>query len=320
MILSVREVIELAERCFVAAGIDEGAARANATAIWWAEAYHGTGIATLHDLLGPLDDLDTTTPELERRDSPISVLSGAGRPCLVSGIPALDLACAHADRYGTGITYVRESDVSVDGDALGALPYRGADRGYVTFALSVDSDGGSRTVISTPRQLRPALAETTLSAPSKAYAAVEHAVSTGRQAAREAPLFRAFFDEPRATEPFGTVDAKLLYRLACRSVEPEPNAETGPGFIVACIDPRHPRYSGEVGQVVDRTLREEARLFDRRFPPEESQDRVCRLVDEGVEIERDVWRDIFEFSNGILAPPFEGSEKGAGFDLNDLDA
>lgn len=319
MILSVREVIELAEQCFVAAGIDEGTARANATAIWWAEAYHGSGLVTLHDLLGPLDELDATTPELEQRDSPISVLSGDGRPCLVSGIPSLDMACAHADRYGTGITYVRESDVSVDGDVLGALSYRGADRGYVTFALSVDSVGGSRTVISTPRQLRPALAETTLSVPSKGYAAIEHAVNTGQQAAREAPLFRAFFDEARTTEPFGTVDAKLLYRLVCRSVEPNPDIETGPGFIVACIDPRHPRYSGEVGQVVDRTLREGNRQFDRQFPPDESQDRVGRLVDEGVEVERDVWRDIFEFSNGVLAPPFEGSQKGAGFDLNDLD-
>lgn len=319
MILSVREVIELAERCFAAAGIDEGTARANATAIWWAEAYHGSGIETLHDLLGPLDELGTTTPELERRDSPISVLSGAGQPCLVSGTPALDLACAHADRYGTGITYVRESAVSVDGGAIGAFPYRGADRGYVTVALSVDSDGGSRTAIGTPRRLRPALAETTLPAPSKGYAAVEHAVDTGRQAAREAPLFRAFFDEPRAAEPFGTVDAKLLYRLVCRSVEPKPDPETDPGFIIACTDPRHPRYSGAVGQVVDRTLRADERVFDRRFPPEESQDRVGRLVDEGVEVERDVWRDIFEFSNGVLAPPFEGSEKGAGFDLNELD-
>jgi len=38
-----------------------------------------------------------------------------------------------------------------------------------------------------------------------------------------------------------------------------------------------------------------------------------------VEVERDIWQDIFEFSNRILAPPFEGSEKGAGFDLNELD-
>lgn len=319
MILSVREVMELAERCFVAAGIDEGTARANATAIWWAEAYHGSGLATLHNLLEPLDELDVTAPELERRDSPISVLDAGGRPCLVSAVPALDLACAHADRYGTGITYVRESAVDVDGDVIGALAYRGADRGYVTLALATDSDGGSRTIIGTPRRLRPALAETALSAPSKGYAAVEHAVSTGRQAANEAPLFRSVFDEPPTAEPYGTVDAKLLYQLIRRSVEPKPGTETDPGFIVVCIDPRHPRYSDEVRQVADQTIRKREPLFDRRFPPEESRDRVSRLVDEGVEVERDVWRDIFEFSNGILAPSFEGSEKGAGFDLNDLD-
>jgi len=189
MILSAREVMGLAERCFSAAGIDEGTARANATAIWWAEAYHGSGLETLHNLLGPLDELDVMTPELEQRDSPISVLNAGGQPCLVSAVPALDLACAHADRYGTGITYVRESAVDIDGNAIGALAYRGADRGYVTLALAADADGGSRTVIGTPRQLRPALAETTLSAPSKGYAAVEHAVNTDQQAANEAPLF-----------------------------------------------------------------------------------------------------------------------------------
>lgn len=319
MILSVREVIELAERCFAAAGFDEGTARANATAIWWAEAYHGSGIATLHGLLKPLDELDTATPGLGRRDLPISVFNGAGQPCLGSAIPALDMACAHASVYGIGITHVSQSDVSVDGDALGALPYRGADRGYDTFALSVDSDGKSQTVISTPRQRRPALAETTLPAPSKEYAAIEHAVNTGRQAADEAPLFRALFNEPWGTEPFRTVDAKLLDRLVCQSVEPTSDAETGPGFVIACVDPQSPRHSEEVRQAVDRTLREEGHLFDRQFPPEESQARVRRLVDEGVEVERGVWQDIFDFSNGILAPPFEGSEEGAGFGLNNLD-
>jgi len=125
--------------------------------------------------------------------------------------------------------------------------------------------------------------------------------------------------EPLAVEPYGTVDAKLLYRLVHRSVESKPDAEMDPGFVVICIDPRHPRYSDEVRQVADQTIQKEGRLFDRRFSPEESRDRVSRLVNEGVEVERDIWQDIFEFSNRILAPPFEGSEKGAGFDLNELD-
>jgi len=319
MILSVREVIELADRCFVAAGIDEGTARTNATAIWWAEAYHGAGLATLHDLLGALEDVDTCTPELERRDTPISVLDGGGRPSLLSAVPALDLGCAHADRYGTGVTHVRESDVAVDGLALGALACRAAKRGYVSLVLSVNDAGESRSVLGTPRPSRPALAETTLDAPSKAYAAVDHAVRTGRQEAHEAPLFRAFFDETPETEPFGTVDAQLLHRLASRSTEPRPGAESRPGFVVACIDPHHPRYSDEIRRVVDETIRTDEGRFERTFPPEAIREQVGRLVREGVEVERTVWRDVFEFSNGILAPPFEGSEKGAGFDLNELD-
>jgi len=59
--------------------------------------------------------------------------------------------------------------------------------------------------------------------------------------------------------------------------------------------------------------------FDRRFLPEESRNCASRLVHEGVEIKRDVWRDVFKVSNGILTLPFEGLEKGAGFDLNELD-
>jgi hypothetical protein len=319
MILSVREVIGLAEQCFVAAGIDEGTARTNATAIWWAEAYRGTGLATLHDLLGPLDELVATTPELERRDTPISVLDGSGHPCLLSAVPALDLSCAHADRYGTGVTYVTESDIAVDGDALGALTHRAAKRGYVSVVLTVDDAGESRTVLGTPRQPRPALAETTLNAPSKGYEAVDHAVRAERQQSNEMPLFRACFDGDSDTEPFGTVDAQLLHRLARRSTEPVPDAEVRSGFVVACVDPHHPRYSADVMRVVDRTIRDDEGRFERRFRPEATQEQVTRLIHEGVEVERELWRDIFEFSNGVLAPPFEGSEKGAGFDLNELD-
>jgi len=141
-----------------------------------------------------------------------------------------------------------------------SVPYRGADCGYVTVALLVDADEESRTVLGTPRRLRPALVETTLSASSSGYSVVEHAVSTGRQAAHEPLPSRVCFDEPQSAEPFGAVDAELLYRLACQSVEPKPDTETDPGFVVACIDPNHPRYSVEAGQVVDRSIREEETL------------------------------------------------------------
>lgn len=319
MILSVREVIELADQCFVAAGIDEGTARTNATAIWWAEAYRGSGLTILHDLLGPLNDHETTTPKLESRDTPISVLNGGGRPCLLSAVPALDLSCAHADQYGTGVTYVTESDIDVDQNVLGALAYRAAKRGYVSLVFSVNNAGDSRTVLGTPCQSQPALAETTLNAPSKAYAAVAHTVRTERQQAHEAPLFRACFDDDSETKPFSTVDAQLLHRLVCRSIEPKPDAEASSGFVVACIDPHHPRYSNDVGRVIEQMIRDDDGRFERRFPPEAIQEQVERFIHEGVEVEREVWRDIFEFSNGILAPPFEGSEKGAGFDLNELE-
>jgi len=317
MILSVREVVGRAERCFAAAGFDEGTARSNASAIWWTEAYRGTGLSTLHSLLEPLEEMETMTPELERRDSPISVLEGNGHPCLLSGVPALDLAGAHADRYGTGVTYVKQSGVGIDGNVLGALAHRGAKRGDVTLVLSVDDDGESRTVLGIPRQSRPALAETTLDDPSRGIAAIEHAVRTDRQGAHEAPLFRAFFDD-RAAEPFNTVDAQLLYRLVSQSADPKPDAEADTGFVVACINTHHPRYSDEARQVFDRIIHTDDR-FETQFQPEMIDERVERLINEGVEVDRDLWQDIFEFGNGILAPPFEGSEKGAGFDLNELE-
>jgi len=328
MKLSVREVLELSERCFAAAGFDHGTARANGAAVWWAQAYRGTGIATLRDLLDRLERLDATTPALNRRASPISVLGGRGLPCVVSTAPALNLACAHADRYGTGVTRVAESAVDADGELLGALAHRGAERGYVSVVLSAADDEQSRTVLGAPNGSRPVIAETELAAPSGGYAAIERAVQTGQFRAREAPLFRACFDDAAEMDPYDTTDARLFHRFLRRSTEsfaggglvadtePDFDAQDDRGFVVACVDPRHPRYSDDVGRVADRAVSDSS-LFERTYRPADVRERVDRLVHEGVEVDRERWRAVFEFSNGILAPPFEGSEKGAGFDLNE---
>lgn len=318
MNLSVREVLDLSERCFRAAGFDPSTARAHAAAVWWAEAYRGTGLAALEDLLGPLDDADATTPTIDERESPISVLDGRGLPCPVSAVPALDLACAHADRYGNGITRVTECVVGSGEELLGALACRAAERGYVSLVLSVGGDAGSRTVLGAPAGARPAVAEATPSAPSEGYAAIDRAVRADRHRARQAPLFRVAFDGETGPDPYDATDARLLHRFLQRSVAPAPDADAGPGFVVACIDPRHPRYSGEVGRVAEDAVRD-AELFDRIHSPEAVGDRVDRLVREGVAVDRKRWRELFEFGNGVLAPPFEGSEKGAGFDLNELE-
>ena len=58
MKLAVREVVQLSQRCFLAAGFDEGSALTNAKRIWWAEAHNGAGLTTLHDLLGVLPAVD----------------------------------------------------------------------------------------------------------------------------------------------------------------------------------------------------------------------------------------------------------------------
>lgn len=317
MILSTREVVDLAARCFSAAGFDPGTSRANATAIWWTEVYHGSGFETLHAMLDDLDEQIATTPDLDRRGSPISSLNGRGLPCLVSALPALDLSCAHAQRDGSGITYVGDAAVGVDGNVLGALAHRAAKRGYIGMVLSVDDAGTSRTTVATPSQSWPTLAETELPTPSAGYAAVERAIQTGRHSAAEAPLFRSSFD---ASEPgpFDTADARLLYRFLQQTTEPSSEASTDSGFVVACIDPSHPRYSASVGCVADRVMHTDD-PFDRRFEPELIRERLSRFIEEGVDVERERWRDVFEFSNGVLAPPFEGSEKGAGFDLNELE-
>jgi hypothetical protein len=330
MKLSVREVLDLSERCFVAAGFDHGTARANGAAVWWAEAYRGTGLATLRELLDPLERLDATTPALDRRNSPISVLDGRGLPCVVSAGPALNLACAHADQYGTGITRVAESAVDADGELLGALAHRGADRGYVSVVLSAADNGQSRTVLGAPDGSRPVIAETELAAPSGGYAAIKRAVQTGQYRAREAPLFRACFDDAAEMDPYDTTDARLFHRFLRRSTEsfaggesiaetePDFNAKDHGGFVVGCVDPRHPRYSDDVGRVANRAVHDSS-LFERNYRPGDVGERVDRLVHEGVEVDRERWRAVFEFSNGVLAPPFEGSEKGAGFDLNELE-
>lgn len=319
MNLSVREVLDLSEQCFRAAGFDPSTARSNAAAVWWAETYRGTGLATLEALLDTLDELDATTPTIEQRESPISVLDGRELPCTVSTVPALDLACAHAERYGTGITRVKGCAVDTGEELLGALAYRAAKRGYVSLVLSVGDDGQSRTVLGTPAGSRPTVAETNLSAPSNGYAAIDRAVRADRHRAQEAPLFRAVFDGEARSTPYDAADAQLLHRFLRQSVEPAPDEEFDPGFVVVCVDPRHPRYSDGVNRVADHAIRD-AELFERVYSPEDICDRVTRFVEEGVAVDRERWRQIFEFSNGILAPPFEGSEKGAGFDLNELES
>lgn len=318
MNLSAREVLDLSEQCFQAAGFDPGTARANAGAVWWAETYRGTGLAALEALLDPLDELDATTPTIEHRESPISVLDGRELPCLVSAVPALDLACAHAERYGTGITRVRDCALDSGEELLGALAYRAAKRGYVSLVLSVGGDGRSRTVFGTPDGPRPVVAETNLSASSSGYAAIDRAVRENRHRAREAPLFRAVFDGEARSTPYKATDARLLYRFLRQSVEPDPDEDGEPGFVVVCVDPSHPRYSADVNHVADHAVRD-AGLFERVYSPEDVGDRVKRFVEEGVAVDRERWRRIFEFGNGVLAPPFEGSEKGAGFDLNELE-
>ena len=315
MLLSVREVLQLSRRCFVAAGFDEGAATANARRVWWAEAYKRTGLSTLHDLLESFPDLDPDREELRRHNPLVSVIDSGTRPGVAASTPALDLSCAHADAHGIGIAYATAGPEDPSRPLLGHVAYDAAERGFHAVLLQGGA-ADSRTVVAAPEQPRPLVAECELPSPSESYRLVRDVVDAGLDHRRHNPLAQAFFDGEAGEEAYATADARLADRLLCRSVEPAGRAADEPGFVVLCLDPSHPFHSSEIWQVAERFVTGDDRL--EVYRPEALQERVGELVENGVEVDRAVWRDVFEFSKGVLAPPFEGSEQGAGFGLNDL--
>lgn len=315
--LSIREVSQLAGRCFAAAGLPDGLAEANAEAVWWTEVYKERGITTLHRLLDDLPDWDRSAVSLEKQGSMISAVDADDQPSLVSGAAVLDMSCAQADSHGYGITSATIPSGDPTIETIGHLAYRAAKRGYISILLYADAEGESGTVLGTPEQPLPLLAETTLDAPSVSYDEILNLVDSDAYRYSNYPMMQVFFDRDEENR-YSTAETRLLSRLLRRSIVPaaESRFATESGYVVICVDPRYPRYPDEVQHIVERFIADHDTDLTAVFDPDEISERTGRLTREGVEVDDAVWRDVFDFSSGVLAPPFEGSEADAGFELS----
>jgi len=317
MKLSVREVIQLAQRCFLAAGFDEGSALTNAKRIWWAEAYNESGLTTLQDLLAVFPDIEPGERSFDSHHSMVSVIDGGDQPSIATSTPTLDLSCARADKHGIGFTYASADTADPSLPALGHIAYHAAERGYHALVVHEGGDHPSRTAVAAPEQPRPLVGEDELSAPSVTFARLRELIDSGVDGRHHNPLSQAFFVDDGIEDRYESADSRLLDRMLRQALEPAGTEKSETGYVVVCHDPSHPFHSREIWQVTEQFIRGSDERLDV-FDPERMGTRIERLVREGVDVEEAVWRDIFEFSKGMLAPPFEGSEKGAGFGLNEL--
>lgn len=314
MQVSVREVFDLAERCFCVADFPPGSARANAATVWWTELTKGTGLTLLHGLLDDLPGLDRT--RLTRRGgAAVSIVDGDGQPSVVSGTPALDLCCARAARRGLGVTYATIDPQDDTAAALGHVAYEAAERGLSSVVLYANCAGDARTVAGSPAQPHPIVGETELRSPSVAYTAVLEAIESGIADRPDGLLTHALFDGD-VGERTATADERLVTGLLEDATTPaDERPDAAPGFVTVCVDPTQPSQPRRVERVVEGAL-EGADAFTDVFRPAEVGRRAETLLHEGVDVDEAVWRDVFEYSSGVLAPEFEGSYRGAGFEIN----
>ncbi|WP_311172061.1 hypothetical protein [Halobellus ordinarius] len=316
MHLSIREVLQLAERCFYVAGFDQGPARANAETVWWMEAYRGTGLSTLHGLLDDLDEFDRSCLSIDEDGAEISVVDSGAQPSIVSANPTVDLSCSLAEQNGLGIACTSTAAGDDTLDALGHQAYRAGKRGYVALTLYAD-EKGSGTILGVPEEPYPTVVEKTLDEPSVTQTEITKIVDAGLHQRRQSPLVQSLLttavDEQLAAEEH------LLTMLLRSSLEASSRSELDDesGFVTICIDPDHPRYAGGAQNTAEEFLETRETEFTETFHPSTVGPRVEKLLNDGVEIEEPVWRDIFEYSSDILAPEFEGSYRGAGFDINE---
>ncbi|MEA5388034.1 hypothetical protein VB779_14010 [Haloarculaceae archaeon H-GB11] len=315
MQLSIREVVQLSQRCFAAADLPRGLAAENGTAIWWEQLYRGTGLRTLHGLLDDLEEWDRS--QLTRTDdsAPTSVIDGGSQPSLLSSTPALDLCSAHADRHGVGMAHASIAAGDETLSLLGHTAFRAAERGLLPVVSYADPEGGSGTVLGVPDEPYPRLAEATFDSPPRSYVELAAAAESGAHQSANAPLTQVFFDGPEDSD-HAVDDERLLARLLGRATEPSQRShQSAPGYVLVCLDPTHPRHSCDLRQVVEQYIDEHAADFSTVFEPDAIADRLETLMETGVEVERNVWEDVYEYNTGVLTPSFEGSERGAGADI-----
>jgi len=313
MHLSVREVLDLTERCFIAAGFDAGPARANAETLWWQEAYRGTGFTTLFDLLDELETFDRSRLSLDRCDE-IAVIDSGSQPGIVSVNPAVDLCCSLASQNGLGVVYAPLRDEDSTLSSLGHQSFRAGERGYISLTSYADQTS-SGTVVGLPDDPYPHIVEAELTSRSESYARLVDFVSSTHSGAGHSSLVRALCKG--STGDRLPAEKHVIARLLEGAVTPvEPEHEVT-GLVTICVDPTHQRYAGGCRGVVESFVEGTDRGFTRRFRPEDIRNRVETLLENGIEVEASVWRDVFDYSSGVLAPEFEGSYRGAGFDINE---
>jgi hypothetical protein len=312
MKLSIREVLDVSERCFRAAGFAEGAARANAETIWWTELTKGSGLTLLHDLLNELQDLDRERLTRRQRGT-VPVVDGADQPSIVSGTPTLDLCCARAERRGLGLTHTTVAPGDDTVAALGHVAHAAAERGLRSVVLYANRTGDAVTVTGEPARPHPLVGEADLAAPSVAHTTILDAVDDGPTDHSTDLLTHALFDGD-GDERAVTAGGRLLNRLLDDATTPvEGRADVPAGFVTVCVDPSHPTQPRRA----ERAFREGIDASTDVFRPEQVGMRADRLLRDGVDVERAVWNDIFEYSSDVLAPEFEGSYRGAGFEINE---
>ncbi|WP_435320966.1 hypothetical protein [Haloarchaeobius sp. TZWSO28] len=318
MQVSIREVLQLAERCFAAADFSKGTARSRAEAIWWTEAYHGSGFSTLHSMLDGLPAYDHSALRMRVSGSLFSVVDGADQPSIVSMDATVDLSCSHAERHGVGLGY---ATICADDETLatiGHAAFRVAQRGLIPLVLYTDGGERSGAYIGSPDRPYPILAEVALESPAVTFVDIVDAIESGLYQQHHTPLAQAVFDTVDDSE-LSFADERLLKRLLQGATEPSPTAgsEADPGVVVLCLDPTHARFTDGLQGIPERFVDDHETSLETVFRPGRIEGRVETLMNDGVEVDRQRWEDVFEFNTGVLAPPFEGSEKGAGFGLND---
>ncbi|RQH02548.1 hypothetical protein [Natrarchaeobius oligotrophus] len=316
MKISTREVFQLAERCLAGAGLPPGTARATARAIWWTEVYKGSGCTTLRALLEEYPELDRTKLKRDDRTSPFTVVVGDDQPSLLSSTAALDLGCSEAKRDGIGIVHATIPESDGTSSVVGHAAYHAARRGLVSIVTYYGGTGESFTVVGTPGQSRPLLAEANVDRPSTSYRQITDVIHSRSYNRKRTSLYRKFFDRDRSGD-HSSAETCLIDRLLSESVRPdrETSEDVEPGFVTICVDPFHPRFSGGIQQLAERFVTDQEADFATVYRPERVRKRVQQLSDRGVDVERDVWEELFERSNGIFAPDSEGAQRaGPGLD------
>jgi LDH2 family malate/lactate/ureidoglycolate dehydrogenase len=241
-----------------------------------------------------------------------TIIDSGSQPSIVSSTAALDFSCSRAKREGIGVTYT--SLPSSDGSlpTIGHTAYNAANRGLVSIVL-VDHPTESASFLAVPGRSQPVVGEADLEGPSTSYARLQAIVQRGLYEQRHSPLVQTFFQRDEGGHRSAT-DAETLERMleGATKENAEGTGDDEAGFFTICVDPNHPGNSSEIERTTSQFIDEHAETLTTVYQPSEIRNRGKTLIERGVDIEKDVWEDLFEFSNGIFSPDSVGSETGAG--------